>query len=108
MTGEQFEHHVVVDRTRPMDFEVYQIQGVTGYRAGGGAELPFQPFYRVRDMGIHDSGDGAFYQVRREKRLLHRDKPNAACARITLAARRSSLWSIHPTRHTRANSINLG
>lgn len=69
VTGDQFEHHVVVDRTRPMDFEVYQIQGVTGYRAGGGAELPFQPFYRARDMGIPDSGDGAFYQVRREKRL---------------------------------------
>ena len=23
VTGEQFEHHVVVDRTRPRDFEVY-------------------------------------------------------------------------------------
>lgn len=69
VTGEQFEHHVVVDRTRPMDFEVYQIQSVTGYRAGGGSELPFQPFYRARDTGIPDSGNGAFYQVRREKRL---------------------------------------
>jgi type VI secretion system protein ImpG len=69
VTGEQFEHHVVADRTRPMDFEVYQIESVTGYRAGGGAELAFQPFYRARDMGVPESGGGAFYQVRREKRL---------------------------------------
>ncbi|AQH02852.1 type VI secretion system protein ImpG [Burkholderia sp. KK1] len=67
VTGEQFEHHVVVDRTRPRDFEVVRIQGVTGYRAGGG-EIAFQPFYRMRDLGI-DEPDAAFYQVRREKRL---------------------------------------
>jgi type VI secretion system protein ImpG len=68
VTGEQFEHHVVPDRTRPMDFEVYQVESVTGYRTGGGAELRFQPFYRARDLGMPEAG-GAFYQVRREKRL---------------------------------------
>jgi type VI secretion system protein ImpG len=68
VTGEQFEHHVVADRTRPMDFEVYQVESVTGYRSGGGAELPFQPFYRARDMGV-PGAEGAFYQMRREKRL---------------------------------------
>jgi type VI secretion system protein ImpG len=68
VTGEQFEHHVVADRTRPMDFEIYQVESVTGYRAGGGAELPFQPFYRARDLAVPQTS-GAFYQVRREKRL---------------------------------------
>jgi type VI secretion system protein ImpG len=69
VTGEQFEHHVVVDRTRPRDFEVYRVQDVTGYRSGGG-EKAFQPFYRMRDLGVaHDHADAAFYQVRREKRL---------------------------------------
>ncbi|WP_250517085.1 type VI secretion system baseplate subunit TssF [Caballeronia sp. INDeC2] len=68
VTGEQFEHHVVVDRTRPRDFEVYRVQGVTGHRAGGGAEIAFEPFYRMRDLGADDA-DAAFYQVRREKRL---------------------------------------
>jgi type VI secretion system protein ImpG len=67
VSGEPFEHHVVPDRTRPMDFEVYQIESVTGYRAGGGADIAFQPFYRARDLGLPDS-DAAFYQVRREKR----------------------------------------
>lgn len=68
VTGEQFEYHVVADRTRPMDFEVYQIENVTGYRAGGGAEMTFQPFYRARDLGVPQTSD-AYYQVRREKRL---------------------------------------
>lgn len=68
VTGEQFEHHVVVDRTRPRDFEVYRVQSVTGYRSGGGAPIDFQPFYRMNDCGAGDA-DAAFYQVRREKRL---------------------------------------
>jgi type VI secretion system protein ImpG len=69
VTGEQFEHHVVVDRTRPRDFEVYQVESVTGHRSGGGGPIEFQPFYRARDLGVDEPGH-AFYQVRREKRLL--------------------------------------
>ncbi|MFM0267149.1 type VI secretion system baseplate subunit TssF [Paraburkholderia sediminicola] len=68
VTGEQFEHHVVVDRTRPRDFEVYRVESVTGYRSGGGGQIEFQPFYRARDLGVDEPGH-AFYQVRREKRL---------------------------------------
>ncbi|MEX3940361.1 type VI secretion system baseplate subunit TssF [Paraburkholderia sp. BR10937] len=68
VTSEQFEHHVVVDRTRPRDFEVYRVQGVTGHRPGGSAPVEFQPFYRMRDLGAGEP-DTAFYQVRREKRL---------------------------------------
>ena len=34
------EHHVVPDRTRPMDFEVYQVNGVTGI-GGEGEEQEF-------------------------------------------------------------------
>jgi type VI secretion system protein ImpG len=68
VTGEQFEHHVVVDRTRPRDFEVYRVESVTGYRSGGG-QIAFEPFYRARDLGSDEPGR-AFYQVRREKRLL--------------------------------------
>ncbi|TCK38890.1 type VI secretion system protein ImpG [Paraburkholderia sp. BL8N3] len=68
VTGEQFEYHVVADRTRPMDFEIYQLEGVTGYRSGSVEEVPFQPFYRARDLGVPQGG-GAYYQVRREQRL---------------------------------------
>jgi type VI secretion system protein ImpG len=81
VSGEQFEYHVLVDRTRPMDFEVYQIDAVTGYGTGPNAEQAFRPFYTARDIGsLHH--DKAFYQVRREPRMLsqrqRRDGPRSS------------------------------
>jgi type VI secretion system protein ImpG len=71
VTGEQFEYHVVVDRTRPMDYEVFQVDAVTGYGSGPGSEQAFRPFYTARDIGaLHQ--DKAFYQVRREQRVVSR------------------------------------
>lgn len=62
-----FEYHVVVDRTRPMDYEIHRIDAVTGYRAGALAEQPFRPFYCAKDLDAQQEG-GAFYQMRREAR----------------------------------------
>ncbi len=69
VSGEQFEYHVLVDRTRPMDFEVYQIESVTGYGSGPDSEQAFRSFYTAKDIGsLHQ--DKAFYQVRREQRMI--------------------------------------
>ncbi|WP_179401430.1 type VI secretion system baseplate subunit TssF [Burkholderia guangdongensis] len=68
LTAEQFEYHVVADRTRPMDFEIYRIDEVTGYSAGTVAEQKFEPFYRARDLGAAYQA-GAYYQVRRDRRM---------------------------------------
>ncbi|MEC5408468.1 type VI secretion system baseplate subunit TssF [Paraburkholderia sp. MPAMCS5] len=68
LSDEQFEYHVIADRTRPMDFEIYQIESATGYSAGAGGEQQFEPFYHARDLGSTYRA-GAYYQVRREKRL---------------------------------------
>lgn len=81
VTGEQFEHHVLVDRTRPLDFEVVQIDSVTGYGSGPNAEQAFHPFYTAKDVGtLHQ--EKAFYQLRREQRLLsqrqRRDGPRSS------------------------------
>jgi type VI secretion system protein ImpG len=66
---EQFEYHVLVDRTRPMDFEVYQIEEVTGYGTGPNSEQAFRSFYTARDIGsLHQAK--AFYQIRREQRMI--------------------------------------
>ncbi|TWI69401.1 type VI secretion system protein ImpG [Pseudoduganella lurida] len=67
--GEQFEHHVLVDRTRPQDFEVHQIEEVRGYGTGVAAEQVFHPFYTAKDPGSA-TGETAFYQIRREPRLV--------------------------------------
>jgi type VI secretion system protein ImpG len=60
------EHHVIADRTRPVDFEIHSLRSVTGY--GTGPEQTFLPFYAVRDPSRYGR-DGAFYTLRREPRL---------------------------------------
>ena len=61
------EHHVVADRTRPMDYEIHTIQNVTGFGSGQ-REQEFRPFYRARDRDVLET-HRAYYTVRREPRL---------------------------------------
>jgi type VI secretion system protein ImpG len=81
VSGEQLEYHVLVDRTRPMDYEVFRVDAVTGYGTGQGAEQTFQPFYAAKDLGtLHQAQ--AFFQVRREPRQVsqrqRRDGPRSS------------------------------
>ncbi|WP_326535478.1 type VI secretion system baseplate subunit TssF [Pseudorhodoferax sp.] len=62
------EYHVVVDRTRPRDFEVYAVQAVTGHQQGQLGEREFQPLYAAVH-GIRPEQQ-AYFAVRREPRLL--------------------------------------
>ncbi|MEE9423024.1 MAG: type VI secretion system baseplate subunit TssF [Gammaproteobacteria bacterium] len=62
------EHHLVIDRTKPKDFEIYSLEEVEGYGVGSKIEQSFRPFYSTRqDIGI--SGDFAYYTVKREPTL---------------------------------------
>jgi len=70
LSGDQLEYHVLPDRTRPMDFEVHQVESVTGYGIGTDAEQEFHPLYSARDLGAATVASHAFYQIRREPRLL--------------------------------------
>lgn len=63
------EHHVVPDRSRPMDFEVHSIERVVGYASGTEAKRPFLPFYAPGD-GSDDLAAGSYYTVHREPRAL--------------------------------------
>ena len=58
---------MVPERTRPIDFEVYQIQDVVGITAKANEEQRFEPFYLARDS---DSTSSAFYTVNRISRVL--------------------------------------
>lgn len=62
-----YEYHVVPDRTRPMDFEVYDIESVTGYGTGIDAEKEFVPFYA--DFHTEQAEHNAYYTFQREPRL---------------------------------------
>lgn len=62
-----YEYHVVPDRTRPMDFEVYDIESVTGFGTGAEAERRFLPFYA--DFHTEEVQHNAYYTFQREVRL---------------------------------------
>ncbi len=62
------EHHVVPDRTRPMDFEVYGVTEVSGFGASLDEEQRFQPLYATVDQTSAATGDG-FYTLRRAPRM---------------------------------------
>ena len=64
------EFHVVPDKTRPLDYEVYDIASVTGVGGQIDDERVFRPFYKASDMD-EDTGDGgAFFESARKPRQL--------------------------------------
>ena len=65
----QSEYHVTPELHRPMDFEVYQITGVTGYGDNKDQQQVFHPFYASHHRQIDDN-PRAFYTTRRQPRLL--------------------------------------
>jgi type VI secretion system protein ImpG len=68
VTEGAWEFHVVADRTRPIDFEIYRIEQVTAYGGAGFGEQRFLPLYNT----FHDAPPDAqaFFTVRREPRLV--------------------------------------
>jgi len=69
LSEREFEYHVVPDRNRPLDFEVYQIDEVVGHGTGAEARRPFTPFYAF-DNRSHDDGGRSYYMARRTPRVL--------------------------------------
>jgi type VI secretion system protein ImpG len=69
VTDGSHEYHVVADRTRPLDFEIYQVTGVTGHGIGSDSDQQFLPFYDSYSSRRRH-GHTAYYTVRREPRLL--------------------------------------
>jgi type VI secretion system protein ImpG len=63
------EHHVVPDRTRPMDFEVYRVGAVSGYGEGMDAQREFAAFYALHDERSEQDSE-AYFTVRRTPRML--------------------------------------
>lgn len=69
LTNKANEHHLVPDRTRPMDFEVHSITSVNGYGTGMEREQRFLPFYASNSLAAQHP-EQAFYASRREPRVL--------------------------------------
>ncbi|MBD9415848.1 type VI secretion system baseplate subunit TssF [Pseudomonas sp. PDM16] len=66
VAGNRHEFHVVPDRARPMDYEVYSVALAEGFGQDNTVEAEFRPFYTcvAQDRGEH----GSYFSVRREPR----------------------------------------
>lgn len=69
VAANRLEYHVVPDRARPIDFEVYAVRAVEGYSANNTLATEFRPLFSsiASDGAAHH---GAFFSVRRELRRL--------------------------------------
>ena len=66
------EHEVVVDRSRPMDYEVFKIDEVEGISPEGNVSVHLRSVYDLRDL---DSEDTGFYN------LIRRPRPDSEQSR---------------------------
>lgn len=65
VTGRFNEYHLIPDRTRPLEFEVYGILNATALDIDRDVEMPLSPFYQFRDL---DSRFPAYYTIHRRER----------------------------------------
>jgi type VI secretion system protein ImpG len=78
LTNATHEYHVVPDRTRPMDFEVYAINEVTGYGAAADITQKFRPLYAVGEQAHPNEAPGYFTVNRQPRRLSTRQQAQGA------------------------------
>jgi len=69
LSDRQAEYHVLADRTRPLDFEVYQVSDVVGHGTSAEQEREFQPFYAADDL-TRQGDTPAYYTLHRVPRVL--------------------------------------
>lgn len=62
------EHHLMVDRSRPLDFEVWSIENVTGHATNSGLEVPFLPLYAPPDFDAQRQRHATYFTVERRNR----------------------------------------
>ncbi|MFI3184497.1 MAG: type VI secretion system baseplate subunit TssF [Methylococcaceae bacterium] len=63
------EYHIVPDRTRPLDYEVYQIREVTGFGSSSDDRQTFLPFYQA-SSDIGHQQQRAYYSVSRSPQVV--------------------------------------
>ena len=66
--GREVEYHVIPDRNRPQDFEIYSIEKVAGITHAGTETFPIAPFYAAAHRTAADS-ERAYYTMQRRPRL---------------------------------------
>lgn len=65
---QRHDHHIVADKSKPMDFEIYSINSATGHEEDVDKYQEFRSFYS--SLGSDDGSYGAYYSIRREPRVV--------------------------------------
>lgn len=69
LSDKTFEYHILPDRTRPVDFEVYGVTSVVGIGAEADSDQEFLPFYAANDLTQH-LNHRAYFALHRVPRVL--------------------------------------
>lgn len=93
----QYEYHLVVDKIRPLDYEIYSVNKL--YASGSQQEQVFRPFWST--YSSDDENYGAYFSLRREQRTLSEQAQRYGTRTgyvgsevfITLVDERQSPWS---------------
>jgi len=68
VSGREIDHHVIPDRTAPLDYEIYRLDSVTGIAGDDADDVPFRPFYSAEDFTPFGDRQNAYYSIRRRMR----------------------------------------
>lgn len=65
------EHHVVIDRTQPLNYEVYAIEQIKGFDTNNLQTVVFSPMYKAPDIGLFPEAQTqhAYFSARRADRV---------------------------------------
>lgn len=65
------EHHVIIDRTQPLNYEIYTIEQVKGFDTNNRQTVAFSPMYKAPDMGLFPEAQTqhAYFSARRTDRI---------------------------------------
>ena len=65
------EHHVVINRTQPLNYEVYAIEQVKGFDTNNLQTVVFSPMYKAPDIGLFPEAQTqhAYFSARRADRV---------------------------------------
>jgi type VI secretion system protein ImpG len=69
----EYEYHVVTDRSRHLDFEVHRILKIQAHFSGGGAKTEVFPLYAAPPLEVLDS-ETIYYTIRRLPRRRSEDE----------------------------------
>lgn len=69
LNNSQTEHHILPDRTRPMDFEIFSVDQVQGFGTSNEPLQSFLPYY-ADYQSRERSGAAGYYCLHRSPRLL--------------------------------------